>query len=135
MSGIIDVLEMASIMETMECLDSKETTVDDSNASTPLERAQNLFNCIEHANESTLTKEEFIAGYLERNVLMEKQDAHEQSKKLDGLVLRGPLIPGLGDIPKDKLPQFVTNLINTKSAWAPEEFSKKSKSKDPTVKC
>ena len=47
--GIIDVLEMASIMETMECLDSKETTVDDSNASTPLERAQNLFNCIEHS--------------------------------------------------------------------------------------
>ena len=62
---------MASIMETMECLDTKENTTEDSN--TPLERAQNLFNCIEHANEFTLTKEEFIAGYLERNLLMEKQ--------------------------------------------------------------
>ena len=44
----------------------------------PLDRAQNLFNCLEHENEGSLTKEEFIAGYLERNVLMEKQDIQEQ---------------------------------------------------------
>ena len=44
----------------------------------PLDRAQNLFNCLEHENEGSLTKEEFIAGYLERNVLMEKQDVQEQ---------------------------------------------------------
>ena len=44
----------------------------------PLDRAQNLFNCLEHENEGSLTKEEFIAGYLERNVLMEKQEVQEQ---------------------------------------------------------
>ena len=101
-------------METMECLDSNECVLDENNTC-PLDRAQNLFNCIEHANELTLTKEEFIAGYLERNLLMEKQDAHEQKKKLDGLILRGPLIPDLGEIPNDKLPYFVTNLINSRT--------------------
>ena len=78
--GVIDVEEMATIMETMECLEYKdhthvETSIDDLS---PLERAQNLFNCLEHENEGSLTKEEFIAGYLERNVLMEKQDVQEQ---------------------------------------------------------
>ena len=112
--GIIDVYEMASIMETMECLDTNECVLDDNNTC-PLDRAQNLFNCIDHANELTLTKEEFIAGYLERSLLMEKQDAHEQKKKLDGLILRGPLIPALGEIPHDKLPHFVSNLINSRT--------------------
>ncbi len=63
---------------------------------TPLERAQNLFNCLDHENEGTLTIEEFIAGYMERNVLMVKQDAFEQRQKLDCLILRGPLVPEIG---------------------------------------
>ena len=36
-------------------------------------------------------------------------------KKLDGLILRGPLVPGLGEISKEKLPQFVANLFNTRT--------------------
>ena len=87
--GIIDVEEMASIMETMECLEFKDhshvvTTTDDLS---PLDRAQNLFNCLEHENEGSLTKEEFIAGYLERNVLMEKQDTQEQRIRYEGFFI------------------------------------------------
>ena len=39
--------------------------IDDISQTTPLERAQNLFNCIDHENEDTLTREEFIAGIIE----------------------------------------------------------------------
>ena len=88
--GIIDVHEMAFIMETMDCLESggggsknkNNPSVSDSSTNftkkncenvaadiedvmtctTPLERAQNLFDCLDHKNENTLTKEEFIAG-------------------------------------------------------------------------
>ena len=85
--GIIDVHEMAFIMETMDCLESggvsknknnysaeQQTSsmkkncenvaadIDDMTCTTPLERAQNLFDCLDHKNENTLTKEEFIAG-------------------------------------------------------------------------
>ena len=75
--GIIDVYEMAHIMEIMDCLESRykeikdvsycDSTIDidDISQTTPLERAQNLFNCIEHENEDTLTREEFIAGIIE----------------------------------------------------------------------
>jgi hypothetical protein len=71
---------------------------DEPGSSTPLERAQNLFNCLDHESEGNLTKEEFIAGYMERNVLMSKQDAQEQKQKLDGLILRGPLVPDSGEV-------------------------------------
>ena len=72
--GIINVYEMADIMETMDCLDTREgnsgsadaycDNLDDINLTTPLERAQNLFNCLDHEDEDTLTREEFIAGMM-----------------------------------------------------------------------
>ena len=40
----------------------------------------------------------FSLGYLERNVLLAKQDAHEQKQKLDCLILRGPFIPNVGEV-------------------------------------
>ena len=126
--GIIDVHEMAFIMETMDCIESgggstsssknknspaAETSssktkkncenvgadIDDiMTCTTPLERAQNLFDCLDHKNENTLTKEEFIAGYLERNVLLAKQDALDQQSKFDCLILRGPFINNIGEV-------------------------------------
>jgi hypothetical protein len=36
-----------------------------------------------------LTLEEFVRGYAERNELLERQDALEQRRKLDSLVIRG----------------------------------------------
>ena len=113
--GIIDVREMAAIMETLECVEYKDCSLFSSpnfDSISALERAQNLFNCIEHENENTLTKEEFIAGYLERNVLMEKQDAQEQKLRLDSLVFRGPLIPDPGEIQEKQLPTLVEKLLN-----------------------
>lgn len=114
--GVIDVKEMAGIMEAMECLEYKDCNLSAASATavdsmSALERAQNLFNCIEHANEETLTKEEFIAGYLERNVLMEKQDAHEQRLRLDSLIFRGPLIPQVGQLKEKQLITLMEKLI------------------------
>lgn len=113
--GVIDVKEMAGIMEAMECLEYKDCNLLKSASAvesmSALERAQNLFNCIDHANEETLTKEEFIAGYLERNVLMVKQDAHEQRLRLDSLIFRGPLIPEPGQLKEKQLVTLMETLI------------------------
>ena len=116
-NGVIDVKEMAAIMETMEKLEYRDIVVDSDNADdlTPLKRAQNLFNCLDHENEGTLTKEEFIEGYLERNTLLEKQDAQEQKIRLEGLVFRGPLIHEIGEVKNERLPFLVEKLLKERA--------------------
>ena len=53
-------------------------------------------------------------------MLLAKQDAHEQKQKLDCLILRGPLIPNVGEV-CTKVRFSVKRLINNLQT---KEFSK-----------
>ena len=53
------------------------------------ERALNLFQALDINDDGLLTMDEFIAGYMERNVLQAKQDAPEQRQHKDWLSFRG----------------------------------------------
>ena len=45
-----------------------------------------------------MNEKSFISGYLERNVLLAKQDALDQQQKIDCLILRGPFINNIGEV-------------------------------------
>ncbi len=113
--GVIDVQEMAaimSIMETMESKDQEGSEASNIEQLSAMERAQNLFKCIEHEHQDVLTKEEFVAGYLERNLLLEKQDVYEQNLRLNMLVFRGHFINQLDpDIKEKQLKIMLAKLI------------------------
>ncbi len=59
-----------------------------SSPATAEERARDLFQALDKNGDKFLTKEAFVQGYLERNELLARQDAQEQRRKLDFLVLR-----------------------------------------------
>ena len=61
----------------------------DNMAMSATERALNLFQALDINDDGLLTMEEFIAGYMERNVLQAKQDAQEQRQHKDWLSFRG----------------------------------------------
>ena len=61
----------------------------DSMAMSATERALNLFQALDINDDGLLTMDEFIAGYMERNVLQAKQDAQEQRQHKDWLSFRG----------------------------------------------
>lgn len=100
-SGCIDVGEMIAIMETLDSLEGnkikKKVIIDDiglpDTVLSPEERAHDLFEALDKDGNGVLTMEEFIKGYLERNELIAKQDAQEQKRRLNCLLLKGPAVP------------------------------------------
>lgn len=78
---------------------------------TPAERAKDLFEALDKSGDGFLTLEEFVKGYSERNELMARQDAQEQRRKLDCLLLRGSLVPNVDDVPEEKVKSSVANLL------------------------
>ena len=57
-----------------------------------MERAESLFAALDRDNDGCLTKKEFFAGYTKRSVILKRQDADEQKRKLNCLLLHGPLL-------------------------------------------
>ena len=111
---MIDLGEMAVIMETMDDIDGIKPgniqVVDDvftlcsageirydSNGNpeplpTAMERAESLFSALDRDNDGCLTKKEFLSGYNKRSLILRRQDADDQKRKLTCLLLYGPLL-------------------------------------------
>jgi hypothetical protein len=57
-----------------------------------LERAESLFSALDRDNDGCLTKKEFMSGYSKRSLILKRQDADDQKRKLNCLILYGPLL-------------------------------------------
>ena len=95
--GLVDMKEMAVIMETLDDIEGVKSgeTEDDGNGNpdhipTPLERAASLFAALDRNNDGSLTRKEFVASYTQRSTILRRQDADEQKRRLNCLLLYGP---------------------------------------------
>ena len=59
---------------------------------TAQERAASLFSALDRDNDGCLTKKEFLTGYSKRSLILKRQDADDQKRKLNCLLLYGPLL-------------------------------------------
>ena len=71
-------------------------------APSPMERAASLFAALDRNNDGSLTRsdrqpfimelprKEFVTGYTQRHLILRRQDADEQKRKLTCLLLFGP---------------------------------------------
>ena len=93
--GLVDQREMAIIMQTLDDIEGVKSGEDDGNGNpdhvpTPFERAASLFAALDRNNDGSLTRKEFVASYTQRGTILRRQDADEQKRRLNCLLLYGP---------------------------------------------
>ena len=125
--GMIDLREMSVIIEMMDDLDGVkpgEIRYDANGNPEPLptakERAESLFSALDKDNDGCLTKREFITGYTKRSHLLRKQDADDQKRKLNCLILLGPLLNNK-PLETDSCSQFLSTLISIRTGVSLEK--------------
>ena len=72
---------------------------------TAFERAESLFSALDRDNDGCLTKKEFMSGYSKRSLILKRQDADDQKRKLNCLILYGPLL--------NREVSFVYNMVHS----------------------
>ena len=112
---------MSVIIEMMDDLDgvkAGEIRYDANGNPEPLptakERAESLFSALDKDNDGCLTKKEFITGYTRRSHLLRKQDADDQRRKLNCLILLGPLLNNK-PTEQDSCSQFLSSLLTMRT--------------------
>ena len=95
----LDLREMATIIEMMDDIDgvkAGEMRYDGHGNPEPLpspaQRAESLFSALDKDNDGCLTKTEFVTGYTKRSHILRKQDADDQRRKLNCLILYGSVL-------------------------------------------
>ena len=95
--GLVDLHEMAVIMETLDDIEGVKAGEPQEVAKgnpdhvpTALERAASLFAALDRNNDGSLTRKEFVASYAQRGNILRRQDADEQRRRLNCLLLYGP---------------------------------------------
>ena len=64
-------------------------------------------------NDGSLTRKEFVASYAQRGNILRRQDADEQRRRLNCLLLYGPHVNR--EVGNTGVVAFVCNLINTRT--------------------
>ena len=118
--GLVDQREMAIIMETLDDIEGVKSgeSQDDGNGNpdrvpTPLERAASLFAALDRNNDGSLTRKEFVASYTQRGTILRRQDADEQKRRLNCLLLYGPHVNR--EVGNSGVISFVCSLINSRT--------------------
>ena len=118
--GLVDQREMAIIMETLDDIEGVKSgeSQDDGNGNpdripTPLERAASLFAALDRNNDGSLTRKEFVASYTQRGTILRRQDADEQKRRLNCLLLYGPHVNR--EVGNSSVISFVCSLINSRT--------------------
>ena len=118
--GLVDLHEMAVIMETLDDIEGVKpgeaqevAKGDPDHVPTALERAASLFAALDRNNDGSLTRKEFVASYAQRGNILRRQDADEQRRRLNCLLLYGPHVNR--EVGNTGVVAFVCNLINTRT--------------------
>ena len=116
-----DLKEMAVIIEMMDDIDGVkpgEIRYDGNGNPEPLptaaERAESLFSALDKDNDGCLTKTEFVTGYTKRSHILRKQDADDQKRKLNCLILLGSVLNNRQE-EKDSCASFLSTLLTAKT--------------------
>ena len=128
---------MSTIIEMMDDIDGVkpgEIRYDAHGNPEPLpsarERAESLFSALDKDNDGCLTKAEFVNGYTKRSHILKKQDADDQRRKLNCLLLFGSVLNNRQE-EKDTCSTFLANLLTTRTGLLVEsediEFSEVKK--------
>ena len=80
---------------------------------TPFERAASLFAALDRNNDGSLTRKEFVASYTQRGTILRRQDADEQKRRLNCLLLYGPHVNR--EVGNSSIISFVCSLINSRT--------------------
>ena len=118
--GLVDQQEMAIIMQTLDDIEGVKSgeAQDDGNGNpdhvpTPFERAASLFAALDRNNDGSLTRKEFVASYTQRGAILRRQDADEQKRRLNCLLLYGPHVNR--EVGNSSIISFVCSLINSRT--------------------
>ena len=111
---------MAIIMQTLDDIEGVKSgeSQDDGNGNpdyipTPFERAASLFAALDRNNDGSLTRKEFVASYTQRGTILRRQDADEQKRRLNCLLLYGPHVNR--EVGNSGVISFVCSLINSRT--------------------
>ena len=135
-----DLKEMAIIIEMMDNIDGVkpgEIRYDGNGNPEPLptamQRAESLFSALDKDNDGCLTKKEFVTGYNKRSHILKKQDADDQKRKLNCLILYGSVLNNRQE-EKDSCAPFLASLLTIKTGVSVDtedlEFSEVKKISD-----